>query len=81
MESVLRVRNSWIVGIAEGGLLDLQRIGAMRERRAGLEQFLCRHREEPDLVEEPQQPGLAGGEGSGVVRQVFHIWMVRPNSW
>ena len=45
-----------VLGIRKMPLLDAKGIGAVRERRASLLEFLAVDREKSDLIEEPQEP-------------------------
>ena len=78
MPSALRARSAAWSAIGEARLIDADRIGAVRKGGAGLGQFLVADGKEADLVEEAEQPGRPGN--SGVVRQRFHTWTVRPKS-
>src|SRR5690606_15838500 len=53
------IEEGLVVGQAQLGLLDAQRVAAQREIATNFQQFLGRDRIKADLVEEAQQPGLA----------------------
>ena len=67
----LIAQEALVVGEAEPPVLDAQRRSPCHEVGAQREQFVRAHRIEPDLVEEAQQPRLAGLEIAGAVVTVL----------
>ena len=57
------------------------RPGRAGRRARNASSSLLADRVEPDLVEEAQQPGRAGGEVRASARKRFHICTVRPTNW